>query len=245
MNDPTVHPGARSHFDNAITYNCGCVNEIHRPSGVLHSVEKCEGHRREQRAPETLGRAYYEDLHAIEDGIPQCSRYLREIEEALGPFPPHRRADDGVALEIGCGVSMYAPAILKAGYSYVAVEPSEWAARCTSNMYDVPVIVGTFEDLVADDGSFSLILAAHSLEHAGDAPNAIGKCARLMSTGAELWIVIPNDDDPLNPEHLWFFDEDTLLSCLTGAGLVVDDFQSKRRIERECFLYARARKPWT
>jgi SAM-dependent methyltransferase len=183
-----------------------------------------------------LGQTYFEGIGAIVDGIPQCAHYLRELEEVLGAFP----RGEGSALEIGCGTSMYCPGLLQAGFGYLGLEPCEWAAKWTSSTFSVPVTIGTLETFSA--GEFDLILAAHSLEHMDDAPGAIRRCADMLHTGGEFWVIIPNDDDPLNPDHIWFFDYDTMARCLRDCGLEIDRLEVRRRIERERFIYARGTK---
>lgn len=242
MSDPRAHRHARIVDGDRITYSCGCVNEIH-PSGVLHSLEKCAAHRKERHAPDALGRRYYEGLGAIVDGIPRCADYLAELAEALGRFRRAQPYPHNVALEIGCGCSMYAPGLLTAGYDYRGLEPCQWAARWTAGAFAVPVTIGTLETLVQVGPRYDLILAAHCLEHMDDAPGAIRKCADLLEPGGEFWVVVPNDDDPLNPDHLWAFSSTTLAACLAGAGLDVMEIEERQRIERERFIYVRARKP--
>lgn len=238
--DYRVHPEARVIEDDRITYSCGCVCEIHE-SAALRCIAKCEGHTADRRDPRTLERGYFERIGCIVDGIPQCSRYLAELREVLGRFKP--RGLTGSALEVGCGCSMYAPALIASHDHYRGVEPSEWAATWTARTFDVDVEVLALEDFHSFPGAFTTILAAHSLEHMHDAPGAIVKCARLLEPGGELWIIIPDESDPLNPDHTWCFSAVALWRCLDVAGLEVCKMEKRRRIERESFLYVRARKP--
>lgn len=240
MSDPRAHPQAHILDGDRIEYRCGCVNEI-QDSGVLRSVSKCRSHSRERRHPASAGMGYYRDLGCIVNGVPQCAHYLEELREVLGPFP---KADaSGIALEVGCGCSMYAPGLMAAGYLYHAVEPSEWAAHWTASTFDVPVTVGTLEARGEPMQQYALVLAAHSIEHMEDAPRAIRDCAEFLLPGGELWVIIPNDDDPLNPDHLFFFTQSSLRRCVESAGLEVITLESRRRVKHEEFLYLRARKP--
>lgn len=242
MSDPTKHRQVKS-FRRDVTgtrieYRCGCVNGIY-PQGVLHSVSKCPRH---EAASGMSGQAYYERLGRVDSegrGLP--SRHVEELTEALGPIP-HATAGRWPALEIGGGCSAYCRSILDAGYSYEGIEPDPWAAKWTADTYGVACYPEKFEDVVlALD--YSLILAAHCLEHMDDAPVAIRRCASLLMPGGQLWIVVPNDDDPLNPDHLWYFDCESLRSCLESAGLVVDRVESRQIVKHEEFIYARCTKP--
>ena len=76
-----------------------------------------------------------------------------------------------------------------------------------------------------------------------DAPAAIRKCADMLAPGGQLWVVVPNDDDPLNPDHTWYFSEQSLRSVVASAGLGGVMISTCQRIERERFLYVRAVKP--
>jgi SAM-dependent methyltransferase len=222
-----------------IQYPCGCVNQIHAPSGVLRSVEKCDKHRARQRRPETLERAYYEELGLLKGETP----HVAQLVEALGVFPtaPHAEA---IALEVGCGASPYVRLLRDAGYQYLGVDPSPWAVYYTQSGHGVGVLQANFADPEVETRiPCSIILAAHCLEHMEDAPGGIEKCFRLLATGGELWLVVPDDSDPLNPDHLYFFTPTTLRSCLESAGLVVEQMAVRKYVKYENFIYCRARKP--
>lgn len=218
-----------------MTYPCGCVNEIDAASGVLRSVSKCLGHTAAYRSPYTLDEAYYRDLGAIGD-----TPHAAELLEALGPFPaafPPREA-----LEIGCGCSHYVGAIRAAGWRYTGQDVSPFAIQWMESRWGARVLDA---DADWDDlgGPHGLILAAHVLEHLEDAPNAIARLACSLSPRGELWIIVPDDTDPVNPDHLWFFSEATLRRTIEAAGLTVRTLRTFKRIERENFIYCRAVKP--
>lgn len=228
-----------------IPYPCGCQNEVHAPTGALRSVAKCPDHKRARREANGLSRAYYEELGTIHDGIPQCALLLGQMREALGEFPPVKEGEpgDGRVLEVGCGVSMYAPGLLRAGYLYTGLDPSAWGCAWTTSAFDVATVVGTLESAILGMNRYEMILSAHCLEHMADAPWAIQRCADLLQPGGELWLVLPDDEDPVNPDHQWFFAEASLRASLERAGLVVDRLTVRRHVAHENFLYAVARKP--
>jgi len=242
MNDPRLHRYVRATDGDQIRYICGCVNEISEPFGVLHSVEKCEAHRGERKEAGELGREYYESLGTIKDGMPRCSDYMSQITEALGLFPQRKRNNSPSALEIGCGISMYAPELFQCGHAYLGIDASAWACEFTATAFCATTIQTTLEDFTVPL-EVELILAAHVLEHLDDAPAAIEKCSQLLQPDGQLWLIVPDDSDPLNPDHLWFFNEDTLRSCIEAAGLVVEKLAIRKYIDRENFIYCRARKP--
>ena len=216
-----------------IKYKCGCINEVDVASGVLKCYVKCDGHARERRDPATLDEAYYRSNGAF-DGP-----HLEQIREALGPFPAEYGGRK--ALEIGCGVSPYAGAIMAAGWRYTGIDPSPWAACWTAMNRGASTYAATWEEWQPE--RYGLILAAHVLEHLKDAPAGLAKMSRSLEPGSELWLIVPDDSDPVNPDHLFFFSADTLRKSVERCGLSITVLETRKYIERENFLYLRATKP--
>lgn len=248
-----------------ITYKCGCVNDVHEPGGVLRSISKCDRHRAKQRDVGTLDKAYYEELGSLVNGGIRTDNYLAELTDALGTFPlagePVRSPiseieSEPLAMEIGGGISPYFEAIRQAGYFYFGIEPSQYACRYMCEKFglapygdgstkpDYPGLMlrALFGEIPCKP-EFSLVLAAHSLEHMQDAPGAIVQCADMLRPGGELWIIVPDDSDPTNPDHLFFFTEASLRSCVERAGLAIEQFAVRKHVPHERFLYCRAKKP--
>jgi SAM-dependent methyltransferase len=196
------------------------------------SVRKCAAHKARQRAPAKLGEAYYRELGVLRE----TTEHVRELERALGPLPV--ASEGGQALEIGCGASPYVGAILERGWGYLGVDASPWAVGWVRSRYGVEAEARTFESLPVEP-RFGLVLAAHVLEHLVCAPAAIAHMAGMITPGGELWIVVPDDSDPVNPDHLWFWDLSTLLDHLRAAGLAVLGSAMYRIVHHENFLYVR------
>jgi predicted TPR repeat methyltransferase len=221
-------------------YPCGCVNEVHEPSGVLQCVRKCDHHMARYRDPATIGEAYYAELATLDGSELMNTAHVAELTEALGSIPSAN--GPGLALEIGCGVSPYVGAIRAVGWSYEGLDASMWAVAWTSAHWGVPVSCGLWEAWQSSH-RYGLILAAHVLEHTVDAPAALAKMAGSLESGGTLLVVVPDDSDPVNPDHVWFFDLSTLRACAESAGLFVDRLEIRRIVERENFIYLKARKP--
>jgi SAM-dependent methyltransferase len=217
---------------------CGCALAPDPASGVLRKLAWCRRHAAERRDPAGLGEAYYRELGALDADAP--ARYVAELEEALGPLPKATAPAD--ALEVGCGASPYVAAIRAAGYAYFGLDPSPWVRPCMARRWGAWCDPLRLEDVRAFY-SYGLILCAHAFEHMDDAPGAIRRCAGLLAPSGELWVIVPDDSDLCNPDHVWFMNEPTLRSCLEAAGLEVVTLAVRRRVEHESFLYARARKP--
>jgi SAM-dependent methyltransferase len=218
----------------AFSHPCGCINEVDATSGVLCSVSKCGYHQRHQRDPGSLDGGYYAELRIVEGA------HVREIERALGPFPPAPKG--GKVLEVGCGASPYAPALKNLGWDYVGVDASPWAARWTANRWGVRTEVSTIEDYHLDGGSYSLVLAAHCLEHVQDSPGTVRRLADALEPSGQLWVVVPDDTDQTNPDHLWFYTAGGLARAVEAAGLLVERLAVLRIVAHERFVYLRATK---
>lgn len=211
---------------------CGCILETHS-TGAKKNIYRCPEHVEWLRARGPLDRSYYE-LHGVFQSDPP---HAREFLEAFGSLAPA----NGTALEIGCGISPYVEVLTGAGYRYVGLDPSPWAAEY---MRDVP---GVFEVLcrtVEDDTipAADLILAAHSLEHVADAPVVLAEIAASLTPGGKLYLIVPDDTDSMNPDHVWFFSPDSLERMVHDAGLVVDSVKAFQRVEKEKFIYLAAHR---
>lgn len=237
----------------SITYNCGCVNDFDR--GVMKSILKCDHHKAMRREISELGEAYYQELGSA-TGVPP---HVAEFEDCFGKIESVN-PDRPFALEIGSGASHYVPMITDAGWHYCACEPSRWARKWMLERYGgrrVQFSNATWEEydrnecLLGDRGGtggvwwqYGMILSAHSLEHMIDAPAALEKMAEYLSPGGVLYLIIPHgSDDPVNPDHYWFFDTAALDVTIQRAGLIVESMQVRRRVEHERFIYCKARKP--
>lgn len=226
-----------------IHYSCGCVNRVDADSGVLRCHYKCGTHR-DVLAAQPSGIAYYHMLGAVDaDGAPRCDLYVGELTEALGPVPPAPNGRRSIALEVGCGASPYVRALTSAGYQYVGVEVDTWAADWVTETYGglpVAVITGHFPLRLAFQADF--VLCAHVLEHLEDAPGALEALFLATAPGGTLWLVVPDDGDPVNPDHRWFFTEESLVRLLRRAGFSAVRTAVRRRHERESFIYCAAER---
>lgn len=237
---------------NETRHSCGCTTAPAEPYGVLRSVTKCAKHRAERRDPATLGEAYYRENGALDADAP--GRYVGELVEALGELPRAAEKLENNALEIGCGASPYVEAMDRRGWIYHGLDASRWAAEFMRTETGYRIACASFEAMDFEEpwspepdewlpDRFGLILAAHVFEHLDDAPAAIARAARLLAPGGELWIVVPDDQDLCNPDHIYFFSPETLRACVEAAGLTVERMEVRRYIAREQFIYCRARKP--
>lgn len=227
-----------------INYACGCVNGTDIEWGVLRSVHKCRHHLKAEEP--SSGRGYYEKLGCFgDDGIPLCAMYIHQMESALGKIPHSCDVDcrSNVALEIGCGASMYAGHLLRLGWNYIGQDIDQWGCRWISGTYRVQTIVGSFPEEGEGEPKAGLLLSAHCLEHLKHAPNGLVAMFRRMVSGAHLYLLVPDDTDPVNPDHLWFFTEETLARTVEKVGFKSIVVVRRQIVEREGFLYCHAVRP--
>lgn len=223
-------------------YPCGCRNELHEPTGALRNVHRCQQHARDAQVPETLGEHYYAHFGLLDRGMLQPTAHVPELVEALGDVPAP--GDNKDVLEIGCGVSPYAAMLIGRGWNYTGIDPSRWACGWMRRMYSVDMIPVRFDAVDPPElhGPYGMILSTHALEHMDDAPRALARCAELLAPGGQLWLVVPDGTDKVNPDHNWFFSQDSLWFAVESTGLTVETITIRRYVQRENFLYLRASK---
>ena len=211
-----------------------------RTKRTRRRVKTCPEHTAKHRDPSLLRKDYYCEIGALHvEGKHANQNHLSEMQESLGNFPRCLRG--GVALEIGCGVSPYARAIEESGWLYDGLDASPWAVNWMQAHGHSRTFVG---DWACWKVQFQrgLIVAAHVIEHLPDAPGAIAKMATWLKPGGELWIIVPDDTDRCNPDHLWTFTEGTLRSVIERTGLAIEQIVIRQIVKRERFIYAKARK---
>lgn len=214
---------------------CDCHVQADPATGVLRGYTKCRHHVRALLKEMRDEQVHYASLGAMD----HPDAYITEFTECFGPLAT---VDGGAALEIGAGTSPYIPMLQDCGYTYTAVESSPFAAAWLRQQPAVEVIEQDWEQM-HQRLPVSLILAAHCIEHMRDAPLAVQQMANVLVPGGLLYIIVPNDEDLCNPDHWWFFTEASLRATVERAGLQVKTITSRRRIERESFIYCQAVKP--
>jgi len=219
---------------------CGCEIEICGQCGLKHKKQICSHHRKYTNPEPDL--EYYRSLGIFDDnGIPQNLGYIMESLDAwmaIGWSP----TEGGDCIEVGAGTGRLIPWMLRLKMRYFAVEPSRWAAEYMRQTYCVQILTGSFEHY-STDLQFKLVMGLHVLEHMADPYAALTKMASLVLPGGHLYIVIPDDEDLGNADHLHYFTPDCLVNAVTAAGLTVIGTHVRRVVEHEQFIYLIAEKP--
>ena len=103
------------------------------------------------------------------------------------------------------------------------------------------LIYSSFEDF--DEPDFDTIFCAHAFEHMQDSPGMMAKAFSQLKPGGRLVLIVPNDEDKCNPDHLWFWRSEDLHRVLSRIGFTDIKTVEKRRVPHEMFIYASAVKP--
>jgi SAM-dependent methyltransferase len=182
--------------------------------------------------------AYYRALGALEVNAPM--QYCDELIEAIGVIPPGHRA-----VEIGGGVSPYVNLLQSQGYTYTLVEPNFWACSETKARYLNVNVIPTafpFEGSMRLFDNHDLVLAAHVLEHIKNLRSAMEQINAALVPGGHLIIIVPDDTDQWNPDHVWFFNERSLRHLLIRFGFEVLRMSTHQRVTHEKFIYCLGKK---
>ena len=224
----------------SLTHPCGCMTALDTRWGVQRAVSKCKAHIAEGGK---TGIAHFVEMGAIVDGIPQCAKYCAQLIDALPQLADHRAVGyDNKLLEVGCGLSMYAPWLMQLGYDYLGLDRDPTAAATTAMAYNAQTVCCAFDEIQIDR-RFDVILAAHCVEHFQDAPATLSLMYRRLYPGGELWLIIPDDSDLVNPDHLWFFSPQDIERVLQQIGFCDLTVAVRQHIIRERFIYVQAFKP--
>lgn len=141
-------------------------------------------------------------------------------------------------LEVGCALGFLLSALRDSGCQVDGVDASTFAAYYAQTRFDMQVVCGTLEDAGFADSTFDLVIQKDLLEHVSDPRTHLVETARVMASGAELWLITPNGEANLRPiasqdgasdggvplldqGHLSFFSERHLRALFTECGFEV------------------------
>lgn len=215
--------------------------ELSKGITAIESLAKCDFHV-EYLRDQPRDRRYYQILGVIDEHQQLTpNRQAEEFIEQFGPIPRAAYPKSQV-LEIGCGCSTYVEIFRQAGYEYLGLDNNAYAQEWTSHTWDARVILGRFPQDI--EGRFEAVLAPHIIEHLRNAPDALEQIyKKYLKANGHLFLIIPDDADLYNPDHLWFFNADNLHKLIEHIGFVDVRITTRRVIDREMFLYCYARKP--
>jgi 2-polyprenyl-3-methyl-5-hydroxy-6-metoxy-1,4-benzoquinol methylase len=214
--------------------SCGCTY-ARSEYGARYRVSRCKAHRQQTPIQNVFDEAKYASMGVLLESPPHVEQFVRNI----GNLP---QVAAGSLVEFGAGVSPYVRMVQQAGYTYTAVDATEWACEYMRNKFDVPVHCGTIDAFIPET-EYDVVLAAHVLEHVIDAPAAMQKFNSVLRPGGMLYLIIPDDRDMHNQDHNWFFTIGSLYTMLGAFGFVpVSCAVDSTVVPHEDFIYCVARK---
>jgi SAM-dependent methyltransferase len=143
----------------------------------------------------------------------------------------------GDILDVGCASGLFLKAAADAGWKVTGVEPSEALTRKARALLARAgeVHATTLEMCPFPPQSFDAITLFDVLEHVPDSPGFLATCAALLKPGGWIFLNVPDLDSwearilglrwpLLLPEHLNYFNRNSLRLCGERAGLVLQHF---------------------
>lgn len=227
-------------------YSCGCINETDSDSGVLHCIKKCEFHLKWAAEHQQGGSIeYFKDVGCIDaQGIPTNLNLVKELIDGLSGEDNFylRQGKNKTLLELGAGLGPYIPHFLFYKWNYATIERGNFASKWLTNTFYIPLLSKSLDDGALESQPFyHCIFAAHLFEHLENMPSVLGQCFDRVTE--RLYLIVPDDGDPTNPDHYWFFTQETLKALLEKIGFVKVRMQIRKRVPQENFIYCVAEKP--
>lgn len=227
-------------------YSCGCINETDSDSGVLHCIKKCEFHLKWAAEHQQGGSIeYFKDVGCINaEGIPNNKLLIDELQDGLSveDFAYLGFGLNKKITELGVGLGPYIPFFLLCHWDYVAIERGVFASKWIEQTFDIDAITISVEDYMSSTREPDhCIFAAHLFEHLENMPKVLRQCFDRVTE--RLYLIVPDDGDPTNPDHYWFFTQETLKGLLEKIGFVKVRMQMRKRVPHENFIYCVAEKP--
>jgi SAM-dependent methyltransferase len=178
--------------------------------------------------------AYYRDLSKYEylhhDGKePELDeRRFRDIAATIGAF----LAANSRVLEIGCATGRLLALLREAGFGNIqGLDPSPGCARAASDLYGVPVLVGSLFNMPVPAASFDFVILIGVLEHVEDVRGALKHVRSVLSQNGRVYAEVPDaanlagrPDAPyqeFSTEHVNFFSKASLANLFHVTGFEV------------------------
>ena len=160
----------------------------------------------------------------------------------LAAITEGRGRNGGKLLEIGCGEGWFLSAADRAGYAVRGLDFSEAGlTKFHPQFLDRCQFGDAFESLdrlIESGDRVDVCVMEHVLEHVVDPQALLARLPRLLSPGGVMAITVPNDFSPLQiaarkagvidrdfwvapPQHLNYFNAETLPALLTRMGFAV------------------------
>ncbi len=139
-----------------------------------------------------LGQTKYEATAAIDPFDPRPLR--NRVQTQTYAFLRRHLHPPGRLLEIGCGNGRLLKLAADDGWSVAGIELSEQLAGTASRRLGLPIRAADFLADAPGDGSFSVVVLRHVLEHLPDPRRALRRIAARLLPGGHALLEFPNID---------------------------------------------------
>ena len=130
-------------------------------------------------------------------------------------------------LDVGSSSGEFIHVLRRHGFDATGVEPNEAFADYARNRYEVPVLVGGWQDVDVPAGSVDLIVSNHVLEHLRHPLAALRVMKTWLADGGQIHLSVPNIENSRTPfsrfhfAHLHNFNPASLRMMALKAGFEV------------------------
>jgi 2-polyprenyl-3-methyl-5-hydroxy-6-metoxy-1,4-benzoquinol methylase len=171
-------------------------------------------------------RNHFNDGVAV--NVPNFGKRIASEAHRVNFFKGLKR--EGRVLDIGCGYGYFLYACRRSGYDVHGLELSQWASHYASAKLQLPISIGTVEDVSFEANSFDVITMWNFLEHASDPRICLKKAHGWLRKDGVLVVDVPNylGTDAVKtwdtwqgwdaPFHLYHFTPETLERLLMQSG---------------------------
>lgn len=206
------------------------------PGRILRCRACRFGFRQMRFSPEQLRELYRQ----MDPGL-----YESELEGRNRTAQTHlgivqRHVSTGRLLDVGCASGLFLSRALKAGWNVTGIEPNEkLCEQARQNLGGNGQVLSTTLESAQLLGPFHAITLWDVLEHVPYPVNFLGQCRQLLHPEGRLFLNVPDLDSLqsrllghrwplLLPEHLNYFNRQSLTHCAEQAALTTVGFGRRR-----------------
>jgi SAM-dependent methyltransferase len=166
-----------------------------------------------------------------------------QLDEIAAYLSNRGKTAEGLSLlEIGCGHGNMLIEARNQGYQVHGLEYSADAARVANDKVRAEVVrVGALTRDTFPEQSFDVCILADVIEHVRDPASFVQDIRRILKTGGVIFIATPSTASwsarllgqhwmEYKPEHLFYFDRNTLTRLMSNAGFDQIEISSGRKV---------------
>jgi len=117
--------------------------------------------------------------------------------------------------EIGCSEGILLRELQERGHEALGCEMNKPTAEAGMKALGVKIETDLFEDLKLTPGYYDLVMSFHTVEHLPDLHKVFSKIASILKPDGSVLIEVPTGpEEYTNPDHVQFFDDNSLKRLL-------------------------------